>query len=107
MAMNKKGFEFLDKWVEIFFVILLIIGFIVSISIRSAFFSYVVIFLFGFMSGRFLQIRKNMVPFYLVIFGLLIGYMLGSTYGSWKVILLCFIIGTSISWYLHEKGYLR
>ncbi|MBU0535728.1 MAG: hypothetical protein KKE20_02095 [Nanoarchaeota archaeon] len=104
---NKKGEGFLDNWVEIFFLILLIIGFVISVSIGSAFFSYVVIFLFGLMAGRFLQLRKNMVPFYLVVLGLLVGYILGSRYGNWKIIIFCFLLGTAISWYAHEKEYLR
>ncbi len=105
--MNKKGFEFLDKWVELFFFILLVIGFIVSINIGSAFFSYIVIFLFGLMAGRFLQLRKNIFPFYLIVLGLLIGYLLGSRYGNWKIVVFVFIIGAAVSWYVHEKEYIR
>ncbi|MBD3313375.1 hypothetical protein GF345_02950 [Candidatus Woesearchaeota archaeon] len=104
---NRRAEGFLDKWVELFFFTLLIIGFIISLSIGSAFFSYIVIFLFGLMSGRLLQLRKNMVPFYLIVLGLLIGYLLGSRYGNWKIIVFVFIIGTSISWYAHEKEYIR
>ena len=107
MMRSRKGFEFMDKWVELFFFIVLIIGFIVSISLGSAFFSYVVIFLFGLMGGRFLQLRKGIVPFYLIVLGLLIGYILGSRYGNWKIIVFCFIIGAAISWYAHEKEYIR
>ena len=103
----KKGVNFLDKWVEFFFLVLLFIGFFVSLSIGSAFFSYLVILLFGGMAGRFLSFRKKMLPFYLVIIGLLIGYILGSRYGEWRVNLFMFIIGMSISWYLHEKLILK
>ena len=104
---GKKGFSFLDKWAEFFFLILLIIGFIVSISIGSAFFSYIVVFLFGGMAGRFLNYRKMLFPFYLVVIGLLIGYILGSRYGNWRLNLFFFIAGAAISWYLHGKGILR
>lgn len=107
MLKNRKGISFLDKWAEFFFMVLLIVGFIVSISIGSAFFSYIVIFFFGAMAGRFLNYRKMFFPFYLVVVGLLIGYILGSRYGNWRVNLFCFIAGTAISWYLHGKGILR
>lgn len=105
--MSKKGFSFLDKWVEFFFVVLLVIGFVVSVSIGSAFFSYIVMFLFGIMVGRFINYRKKTFPFYLVILGLVIGYILGSRYGSWKIILFCFVLGAAISWYLHETKILK
>ena len=106
-ALNKKGFNFLDKWAELFFFIMLVIGFIVSVIIGSAFFSYVVIFLFGLMAGRFLNLRKEFFPYYLIVLGLLIGYIIGSRYGNWKVTLFLFIMGIAISWYLHEKEYIR
>lgn len=104
---NKRGFNVLERWTEFFFLILLIIGFVVSISIGSAFFSYLVILLFGGMAGRFLNYRKAMFPFYLIILGLLIGYIIGSRYGNWRVNLFCFIVGAAISWYLHEKKILK
>jgi len=105
--MNKKGINFLDSWAEFFFLVMLIIGFVVSVAIGSAFFSYVVIFLFGGMAGRFLNYRKIAFPFYLVVVGLLIGYVIGSRYGNWRVNLFCFVAGVAISWYLHGKRILK
>lgn len=107
MMEDRKGIEFLDQWVEFFFLMVLIIGFVVSVSIKSAFLSYVVIFLFGVMAGRFLNYRKRMFPFYLIILGLLLGYIIGSRYGLWKVNLFCFIVGAVISWYVHDKKLIK
>lgn len=104
---NKKGFSFLDRWAEFFFLVLLIVGFVVSVAIGSAFFSYVVVFLFGAMAGRFLNYRKAWFPFYLIILGLLIGYIIGSRFGNWRLNLFFFIVGAAISWYLHDKGILK
>ena len=104
---SKKGLDVLDQWAEFFFLILLIVGFVVSVSVGSAFFSYIVVLLFGLMSGRFLNYRKSMFPFYLVILGLLVGYILGSRYGNWRLNLFFFIVGMAVSWVLHSKKILK
>ncbi len=106
--LEKKGvINILTSWVELGFLILLIIGFFISLNIGSAFFSYIIIFLFGLMAGRFLQQRKAAFPFYLIVLGLLVGYILGAKYGSWKTIVFLFALSTVISWYAHDKGYVR
>ena len=102
-----KPFDFYERWAELFFVILLVVGFVISIIAGSAFFNYIIIFLCGVMAGRVLQVRKGRVPYYLIVFGFLIGYVLGKRYGNWRVIIFLFIIGTVISFYLHEKEYIR
>ncbi|MFC1690989.1 hypothetical protein ACFL0W_02300 [Nanoarchaeota archaeon] len=94
-------------WVQIFFVALVIVGLLLSFIPGSAFFNYMVILVVSFMAGRFLNYRKKYFPYYLVIFGLLIGYLLGVRYGSWKVVLFLFVLGFSVSWYLHEKRILK
>jgi hypothetical protein len=104
---SKKSYEFLETWVELFFFVLLVIAFIISVSLGSAFFTYIVILLLGLMAGRFLQKRKKQFPFYLVILGGLIGFVLGTRYANWKVTVFLFIVGVSISFYVHEKGYLK
>lgn len=104
---SKKGFSYLDKWAELFFLVLLIVGFVISVSVGSAFFSYVVVLLFGLMAGRFLNYRKSMFPFYLVILGLLVGYILGSRYGNWRLNLFFFVVGAAVSWVLHSKKILK
>ena len=106
--MNKKGvINILRNWVELVFLILLIAGFLFSINIGSAMLSYLIIFLFGLMAGRFLQQRKSSFPFYLIVLGLVIGYVLGSKYGNWKTIIILFVLGTVISWYAHDKKYIN
>lgn len=101
--LGKKSMQFYESWVELFFIILLILGFLLSVSLGSAFFSYIVIFLSAMMAGRFLNLKKVSFPYYLIVLGFLIGYMLGSRYGNWKITIFVFILGFSLSWYLHEK----
>ena len=104
---NKKGLNLLTTWVEVVAFILLVIGFILSIFMGSAFMSYVVILLFGVMAGRVIFFKRTSFPVYVIGMGFLFGYLLGSRYGKWKIILFCFLSGIVISYYLHKKEYGR
>jgi len=108
--MNKKATAwYFRNWAELFFFILLVIGFLLSIATPSAVISYFMIFSCGMMAGRLWFERKNKLifPYFLIIVGFLIGYILGSFYGSRKVILTLFVLGTLISYYLHDRGFLH
>ena len=103
---------FYTSWPEMFFILLIIIGFILSIFIRNAIFSYVIVFAVGLMTGRLIGMRmkkKPMFPYFLIILGFLIGFLLGSfTIQINRILLIIiFIIGVGISYYVHRKGYLK
>jgi len=102
-------FDFRGKWVELAFFILIILGFIFSILTRNLVLSYSLIFVAGMGSGRLLFERKNklQLPYYLMIIGFLIGYILGAFYGNRNVMIILFILGSFISYYLHDKGYIQ
>ena len=97
----------INYWAESGFVILLIIAFILSVSVGSLVFNYIIVTIFGFMAGRYLYFRKSRFPFYLILAGGLIGYLIGARYGNWKISLFLFIAGGSISWYLHSVEILK
>ena len=104
--------EFLFKnWAEFVFFVIMVIGFAVSIwaSSYSAVISYIVVFLSGMIGGRLLYERKNRLtfPYIVIVIGFIIGYLLGSYYGSKKVIVILFGLGILFSYYLRKKGYIR
>jgi hypothetical protein len=104
---EKKGvISVLTWWVEMVAFIVLVVGFVFSIFIRSAFVTYIVITLFGLLAGRFIYYKRHGFPFYLITMGLLIGYVLGSRYGQWKLIIVLFFLGGAVSYYVHQQGYL-
>ncbi|MBI4150483.1 hypothetical protein HY488_03695 [Candidatus Woesearchaeota archaeon] len=103
---NKKGVWLSENWAEFFFFCLLVFGFLFSLSLQSAGLSYVMIVLFGLMCGRFLAQRKKRFPFYLIVFGFFVGFLLGARFASWKVLAFFFFVGGALSFYLHERGYL-
>ncbi|MBL7055611.1 hypothetical protein ISS07_01725 [Candidatus Woesearchaeota archaeon] len=100
---------FFKNWAEFFFFVLMVLGFVMAISSPSAFISYIVIFLSGMIGGRILYDRKKKLtfPYYIIIIGFLIGFLLGNFYGSKKIILILFILGILFSYHLHNKGYLK
>lgn len=101
--------NFFKNWAEIFFFILMVIGIIIAVSAPSAVISYIVIFLSGMFAGRILYFRKKKLKsaYYIIIIGFLIGYLLGTYYGSRQVVIVLFFIGALLSYYLFEKGVLR
>ncbi|MFH1398736.1 MAG: hypothetical protein ABIG95_01335 [Candidatus Woesearchaeota archaeon] len=94
------------NWVEYFFLFLMSIGIVLAFSIKSPNFSYVVIFICGFMSGRLIfKFRDNLVfTLYILLFGFLLGYLLGSYYGNKLIIIVVFIAANIYSYHLHSKG---
>ncbi len=98
-------------WVETAFGIVLVIGLIISLLAPSATISYIMIFFVGMTVGRIWYIGKRQIkaPSVLVIIGFIIGYVVGSRlgYGNWKVILIMFLIGTFLSYWIHNEGYLK
>ena len=102
-----KGY--LENWAEIWFFILIVIGFLISITIGSKVMVYITILLCGAMAGRLIFERKKKLqfPYYLIIIGFLIGYLIGSRFGDRKVMIILFIFGTAISYYAHDKGLIR
>ena len=102
---------FFKSWVEFFFFVLMVMGLILSIwaSSYSAFISYIVVFLSGIIGGRILYERKGKLtlPYYIIILGFLIGYLIGTYYGSRKVVIVLFVLGVLLSYHLYNKGYIK
>jgi len=103
--------SFLKNWAEIIAFILLVVGFLFSLAAPSAVLSYIIIFVAGMMGGRLIyERRKSMVfPYVLILIGFLVGYLIGSRYGygDWLVIVLLFVLGSILSYYLHEQGFIK
>jgi len=106
---NKMTAYFFRNWAEVIFFILLIVGFLFSLAAPSAVLSYLIIFLAGMTGGRLIYTRKKSMvfPYVLIIIGFLIGYLIGSRYGDWLVITILFVLGSILSYYLHEQGWIK
>ncbi len=112
MIKTKKGvLDMVSMWVEYVALVVLFIGFFISMSSGSAFLSYIIIFLSGLLTGRILFQKRKALPFkyYILMLVFLIGYILGTyvSFGSRKVIVIVFILSNILSYYLHDKKYIK
>jgi hypothetical protein len=103
--------DYFKNWAEVVFFAIMVIGFIISLwaSSFSAAISYIVVFLSGMIGGRLLYERKKKLifPYYLILIGFLIGYIIGTYYGSVKIVIILFILGILFSYHLNNKGFIR
>lgn len=112
MIKTKKGvLDMVSMWVEYVALVVLFIGFFISMSAGSAFLSYLIIFFSGLLTGRILFQNRKALPFkyYILMLVFLIGYILGTyvSFGSRKVIVIVFILSNILSYYIHDKGYIK
>ena len=100
---------FFKNWAELFFFILMVAGFTISLMAPSAIISYAVVFLSGMIGGRLLYDRKGKLtfPYYLIVAGFFIGYLIGTYYGSRKIVIVLFVLGILFSHYLYNRGYFK
>tara|TARA_B100000315_G_C14398572_1_gene505383 strand:- start:121 stop:453 length:333 start_codon:yes stop_codon:yes gene_type:complete len=102
---------FFKSWAEFFFFVLMVLGLIIALwaTTMSAVISYIVVFLSGMIGGRLLYHRKKRltIPYYIILIGFILGYVIGTYYGSRKVVVVLFVLGILLSYHLHNKGYIR
>jgi len=112
MIKTKKGvLDMVSMWVEYVALVVLFIGFFISMSSGSAFLSYLIIFFSGLLTGRILFQNRKALPFkyYILMLVFLVGYILGTyvSFGSRKVIVVVFILSNILSYYIHDRGYIQ
>jgi hypothetical protein len=101
-----EDYKFEENWVEHFFLLFLILGFIISVLLKNDLLSYISILFAGGLFGRIYYIKRYkepILPFILLILGFLIGYLIGSFWTNRFLILLFFSTGFFVSYYLHLK----
>ncbi|MBN2457841.1 hypothetical protein JXB31_01785 [Candidatus Woesearchaeota archaeon] len=109
---GKRGVSLVDNWVEMFMVLLLILGLVISFLSDAAIVSYFIILICGFIVGRlyYLKRAKMRFPFYILVLGFLVGFIAGielNSRGLIPLILLFFAVGCYLGYYVHEKRWLR
>lgn len=97
------------NWMEFFFLVLMIIGILIALASPSAVISYAIIFLSGMFAGRLIYERRNNIqfPYFMIIAGFVIGYLIGIYYGSRRIVIALFVIGVILSYKLYDKKILR
>src|SRR3989344_8521496 len=102
-------FQFYKNWMEFFFFVLMIIGVIIALTAPSAIISYIIIFLSGMFAGRLIYEKKNKIqfPYFMIIAGFVIGYLIGVYYGSRRIVIALFVIGAILSYKFYDKKILK
>ena len=101
--------EFESKWMEFFFLVLAAIGLVFALIVTSAIIGYALIFISGYFAGNVLHQRKNNIifPFYVIVAGFLIGYLIGIQYGNRIIATILYIGGAFLGYKMHSKGVLN
>ena len=102
--MAKKSLSYDLHWPETLALFLLVIGFLVAVTFRNFFFSFLTAFLSGFLAGRmffFKRFKQPILPFVLIILGFFLGYLSGSIWVSRLGVMLFFVGGFVLSYQLH------
>ena len=101
--------DIFKNWMEYLLVAFIIIGMVIALVAPSAVISYIIILISGIFAGKILQKRKNAIqlPFVTIIIGFLVGYAIATNYGSRRVIIVLFILGSIMGYKLYDKGFLR
>lgn len=104
-AKSKKGFEILTAWVEIFFIVFIVLGALLGFLIRNAALSYTILFLFGLVTGTVLYNKRSvsLFPYILLVSGFAIGYIVGNRVADIFVLLALFITGNITSYQIFDK----
>ncbi len=104
-----NGIAFYKNWMEFFFLVLMVIGIFTALISPSAVISYIIIFLAGLAAGRLIYERKHKIqfPYLIIIAGFVIGYIVGVYYGDRKLVVLLFVIGAIISYWMYDKKILK
>ena len=87
----------------------MVLGILVALASPSAVISYFIIFLVGMFAGRLVYERKKKIqlPYFLIIAGFVIGYLIGVYYGNRRLMIILFVIGAILSYNLYEKKILK
>lgn len=101
--------DFHKNRMEFLFLALLVIGMLIALASPNAAVSYAIIFLSGFFAGKFIYGKKSKIkfPYFMIIMGFFIGYIIGVYYASRRIAIMFFIVGYILSYKLYEKRILK
>jgi xanthosine utilization system XapX-like protein len=95
-----------EQWADVLTLFFLVLGFVISVLLKSAVWSYLSMIIAGGLAGRVYYIkhaREPIFPFVLMMIGFLLGYLVGNFWTSRLLTLLFFGLSFGASYYLHVK----
>ena len=109
MNMNKRGaMSLVDHWVDYLALVVLILGAILAFAGGSLVVTYATIFICGLIIGRCIYKRQHRlkIRFYYPLIAFLIGYVVASRFGTYKGIIIWFVVGAVCGSYIHRKKWM-
>ena len=105
--MNRKA-QFHNHWPEIVGFFFLILGMVLALAAPTESASYIIVFIVGVLGGRLWWHERDTfkTSWFIILLGFLIGYIIGGWYTNRNFIVVFFIAGAWITYWLHEKGIL-
>lgn len=102
-------FEYYRHYMEFWFLVLIVAGLLLALLVPSAAISYLFVFFSGVFAGRLIFERKSKIilPYFVIIAGFMLGYLIGIRYGNWIVALVSFLIGAVFSYNLFDRRILK
>ncbi|MBI3033453.1 hypothetical protein HYY69_08320 [Candidatus Woesearchaeota archaeon] len=108
---HKKGMNISETWVEWSSLGIIILALLLSLVSRNTIVTYLIILASGMIMGRMFYMKRYQPRLIFSLFALafLIGFVVGSFIrglGSARVIVVIYLIGIYVGYFLHKQGYL-
>lgn len=97
------------NWMEFWSVVLMALGLVLALFTSSAAINYFLVLVSGMFAGRIIYERQHKIvfPYYVIIAGFLIGYLIGMRYGNRVAVAILFMAGGIISFRMFQKNVVR
>ncbi len=102
---KKAALNLVDNWVDYVAILSLIGGVIISFIAGSKVLSVIIVFISGLIIGRWIYFRKykHHLRFWYPLTGFILGLIFGSRFLSYKAVLVTFVIGTFVGYYIKKQ----
>ena len=106
---KKAAMNLIDNWVDYVAFFSLIGGVLISFVSGSKVLSVIIVFLSGMIIGRWIYFRKykHQLRFWYPLTGFLLGLIFGSRFLGYKSVLVTFIIGVCVGYYIKKHHILE
>lgn len=94
-------------YIEYLALLFCLLGFLLALVTGSAVLSYISAFLAGIYTGKVYYVKKKTDPYLgtmLIIIGFVLGFVIGTFTASRILVLVLFVVGSYLSFKLHEQG---
>ncbi len=107
--MNKKAYmNLVDNWVDYVALILLILGALMAFVAGSKVLTILIVLLSSMIVGRISYLKKtgHQLRIWYMILAFLVGLIVGTRFLTYKAVIVTFIVGAVMGYYIKKHHYL-